>query len=492
MSHEIRTPLHAIVGAGNFLAEGNPRPGQHELIEALRGAADDLLNLTNGLLDLSKADAGQLKLVIEPFDVLHHLRRAEATYRMLCRQKGIELRVRYPDPVPPPLLGDSARIKQVLTNLVGNAVKFTERGSVELVLQCEPLTPERYAITFMVSDTGIGISPDRLEAIFNPFEQAEDTTERRYGGTGLGLAISQRIVHAYGSELDVRSTPGEGTTFSFRLELPVAGVPLETLPTSGRDLSSPLSPVPIRGLRVLNVDDSRPNLLINARHFRNWEPDFTQVQSGSEALQQLREATFDVVLLDLRMPDMDGYELARNIRRGEAGAGVRDVPLVALTASSSRDVSERMRQAGIDALVPKPFAPAELYNVLANYAEQLPPPPPETLVDFREVREVFDHDTEDLAAFYRVVVHDLLEFERGLKAAVAERDVPELRAAAHKITTSLRLFGFERTHSTLQLLARELEAGVTPAETLGRVRADVTVLVDALRGELAEAGVAGE
>ncbi len=450
MSHEIRTPLHAILEAGKFLARDRPRPDQLELIEALRTAGNNLLSIVNDILDISKMESGMLVLDERPFQPTELLRQVELTYRHLCRQRGIELRVRRPEAATTLLIGDAGKLTQVLNNLVSNAVKFTSRGYVEVTLAVRP-DGERTFLDFTVSDSGTGIPSDRLEAIFEPFTQAEASVEQQFGGTGLGLAICQRIVRAYGSRLHVRSELGRGTSFQFTLHLRSAAPSTTVADISEKQLA------PLDHLRLLNVDDNPANLLINARYFKIWNLPFRQARSGSEALALLEREPFDLVLLDLQMPGMTGYELARQIRRHPRPA-VRELPLIALSAMDSREITDRMKAAGIDGLLRKPFSAVDLHALLLGAA---PPgsrrgPAP---FDLSAVRDMFEGAPEEEADFLTVVRQEITGLISEITAAVAAEDVTRYEQATHKAISMLRLFGLEETLQALHRAGKLLEAG---------------------------------
>jgi len=394
MSHEIRTPLHAII-------EGN------------------LLAIVNDILDISKLQSGQLTLNAQPFYMQDLLRTIKNTYQPLCEKRKVSFKVTYKNGLPPLLLGDAVKIKQVLDNLVSNAAKFTTEGEVEVIVSHQP-AGEDLELTLSVQDTGPGIAPNRLKAIFEPFTQASSKIYNRYGGTGLGLAISQRVVAAHESELEVRSKEGEGTSFTFTLQLPLAGE--EQTPENYNSpfrLAEELNP--LCNLRVLNVDDNRSNLMINARYFREWQLNYEQFTSPREALTALDTEDFDLALLDLRMPDIDGYEMARRIRANPRPE-IANMPLIALTASASSNITPEMMEAGFSSLVPKPFDPSHLHHLIEQYCEapltksrikstkeQTVSATPDTTFDFSEVLSIFEGDPEEYRSFLRQIVADMQE-----------------------------------------------------------------------------------
>ena len=447
MSHEIRTPLHAILEAGNFLFKDSPRPDQLEFIQVLRGAGNSLLSIVNDILDISKLEAGMATLDERPVHADQLVKQVVDTYGPTCRRKGVELRSILPLNRVPLLLADGGKLIQVLNNLVSNAVKFTDDGVITVSLAHEEKEAGRHALRFRIRDSGKGIAEDRLEHIFKPFVQADETIHTDFGGTGLGLAICKKIVEACGSDLKVESKLGEGTEFSFTLSLDEASkaqrakdrqtvVQAEELP-------------PLNHLRVLNVDDNPSNLLINARYFSDWKLAFDQVKSGREALELIDQNTYDIVLLDLRMPDMDGYDLARLVR-AHSNPAVNNLPLIALSASASKDVSADMLDAGINGLVVKPFEPAYLHHIIRRYGEQEVKRRVEERkdtstaesqkVDFSQVREIFAGDDREYRNFLQIIKTDVINARVVLTECSKTLDKKQYSDLNHNMISTLRVF----------------------------------------------------
>lgn len=452
MSHEIRTPLHAIIEGGNFLLKKSPRPDQAELIVSLRAAGQNLLSLVNDVLDVSKLQSGNLELAPRPFrlrDVLLHLRE---TYEHLCRHKGIDLRFIQPEAgTIPMLMGDAQKISQVLNNLVSNAAKFTEAGEIVVTVE-HRRKGNLHELFFNVRDTGPGIAEDRLKAIFEPFTQASSQINREFGGTGLGLAISQRIVRAHRSDLVVVSQLGEGATFSFYLSLPEASE--EEIAATAPTFRTPDNLVPLNHLRVLNVDDNQSNLMVNGRYFEEWRLNFEQYTDPREALKAIENKHFDVILLDLRMPHLDGYEMARRIR-AHRRPEVASLPLIALSASASNEVSTKMLDAGINGLVLKPFEPTYLHHLIQRYGEnrhgtfnlsELPPSGDAvgTAFDFSEVEDIFAGDVVDYRNFLRQIVLDMTEAQTRLRECAEDFSLQRMRELHHNMLSTVRVFLLEK------------------------------------------------
>ena len=370
MSHELRTPMNAILGMTE-LALGEPLPASaRDYLQTAKESADTLLELLNEILDVSRMEAGKFALEATPFSLRRVVEQTLKTMGVRAYEKGLQLLCEVPDEVPDRLVGDSLRLRQVLTNLLGNAIKFTEQGEVLLSarLSTFPLGEAEVMIEFAVADTGIGIAAEQQAEIFSPFHQADASTTRSYGGTGLGLAISANLVGLMGGRIWVESRLGQGSTFRFTVKLARQAVGLtDVAPPAAGGLSRDGRPAAQRPLRILLAEDNPANQKVAVYLLRQYGHGATVASDGREALERVRDQDFDLVLMDVQMPTMDGFQATEAIRKLPEQAKAR-LPIVAMTAYAMKGDQERCLAAGMDGYITKPINARELFETIERLA----------------------------------------------------------------------------------------------------------------------------
>ncbi len=360
MSHEIRTPLNAIMGFANMLEESPLSRDQRQQVATIRSSGQALLDIVNDVLDISKIEAGKLEIEHVPFSVRNVVDDICNLFSMKAAEKYILLMTEYQTPMPERVMGDPYRLRQILMNLVSNAIKFTEKGHVKIILSYTTQTKE---LLCAVEDTGIGIKPENLERIFDAFLQEDMTVTRKYGGTGLGLAICNRLMELMGSKLKVASKFGQGSRFFFTLHLPESDEEsaLQTMQAQTCNGHAPLH------AHILVVEDIPLNQKVAQHTLQKIGCQVTIASSGQEALELLETKTFDAIFMDVQMPVLDGYQTTRLIRQSEKASGKKACTIIAMTASTLSEDRKACHESGMNDFISKPLQPNLLHATLEKW-----------------------------------------------------------------------------------------------------------------------------
>jgi PAS domain S-box-containing protein len=363
MSHEIRTPMNAVIGLAHFLMDENPRPDQLENLKTLQFSAENLMALINDILDYNKIDSGKVELERAPIDIRNIVHRIVHSHSFQASEKALKVSCEIDEGIPQTLIGDSLRLGQIINNLVSNAIKFTERGHVRISLFREFSKGNLTDIRFVFEDSGIGIPESKRKSIFEAFTQASSSTSRKYGGTGLGLAIVKRLVELHGGEIEVSGRKGGGSIFEFT-------IPFEFIDSEAFEAEKAGLLKAQRSLEhasILVAEDNTVNQILIRKFLMKWNVKSLVISSdGIEALQEFNSGVFDLILLDLQMPELDGFGVAKAIR-SHPDPAKKKIPILALTAASLNEVKEEMRLNGFDDFIPKPFSPEILFEKILKY-----------------------------------------------------------------------------------------------------------------------------
>ncbi len=489
ISHEIRTPMNAITGMAYLLADTDLRPAQRGYLNTIRESAHHLLDLLNDLLDFSKIEAGKMEIEAVPFRFDRVLNEIAATTAVSSESKGLELRFRVDPDLPENLIGDPLRVKQVFANLIGNALKFTESGEVAVTVRQTERKLGQVSMQVSVRDTGIGLSPEQQARLFDAFTQADGTITRRFGGTGLGLAICRQLVEKMGGRIWVESEPGRGSDFQFTL---TCGVGEDTVPDPERKSSPSTSLQELRGARILVIEDNPVNRQLAAELLTRTGAVVDCVEDGMSGIGRLEQARYDLVLMDIQMPGVDGYETTRRIR---ADARFQGLIIIAMTAHALASDRERCLAAGMNDHVAKPVDPAQLRHVIGHWLrrrDQLGEldaiaASGDSCLDANAGRLATAGDPELQRRLLQVFLNTHGQAPEQLRVLYRNADYDALRAQVHRMVGSAGAIGA----SSLAASASQLDSALLNGDSDGLQRLFEPFIgsLEQLLGTLAEPGI---
>ncbi|MEI7663373.1 MAG: ATP-binding protein [Bacteroidota bacterium] len=487
MSHEIRTPMNAVMGMTSLLIDNNPRDDQQQYLRGIKQSSDILLHIINDILDLSKIESGKMELEKMDFSLGETVGQVVETLKHKADEKGLALLADIGTDIPDVLLGDPVRLNQILMNLVGNAIKFTEKGSVRIRVSAagsDNFTSVK--MRFSITDTGIGIPKDKLDTVFESFKQVNTSDSRKYGGTGLGLTISRQLVELYGGEISIESEEGAGTTFSFILNMDRGSAErLHQHLAASANINGHI----LDGLRILIADDNEYNRVVAFDTLKSKaDVEIQTAVNGREVIGILREYDFDVILMDVQMPEMNGFEATKFIREN-LPVPKKDIPIIALTASVLRTDLDKCRQAGMNSYIPKPFSASQLIRGIAelldikagtveNVAQEFKADVPVDgkVTDMTYLRNFCEDNGMKMNKYIKMFLESAPVLIEKINNALAADDFTGIADQLHGFKTKFIMMGMNRTGTLsvyLEQQCREVSPSISTKSDIRGILTDI-------------------
>lgn len=462
MSHEIRTPMNGIIGFARILESTNLDSDQKQSVEAIKRASKNLMTIINDILDFSKIDANKMTFEDVNFSLSKIVNSVMEVLSPISKEKKVKLLCEIDPEINDLLIGDPTRLSQILINLVGNALKFTEKGYVELTVSQQEESEFEAAIQFMVIDTGIGIPIDKIDSIFESFNQASNETTRKFGGTGLGLTITRKLIELQGGKITVESEVSKGSQFSFLIHYKKAqkGI-VEPIKLKKEELSSNF----LKGIKILLVEDNELNQLLAIKVFARWEKEIDIADNGRIAIEKVEKNDYDIILMDIQMPEMDGNEVAKYIRNNMGYKS--NIPIIALTAHATLVEEKRSLESGMNDYLSKPFdfnvLLEKLHHNLMNVdrikitdgSEEIGTT--EKLLNFNYLNEFADGDTAFIEKMVSLFLYNAPGALESILEANAIDNIIVLKAEVHKLKSSISLLGITKASRCIEIIESEIE-----------------------------------
>jgi len=487
MSHEIRTPINGIAGMVNLMNESTTSPEQKKYLDGIKHSADNLKVIINDILDFSVIESGKLVFEKIGFDLNYQIQSVIDSFEYQANEKGITIDFKPGSSDTKVLIGDPVRLNQVLINLINNALKFTHKGSIAITHKIHSLDEENVMVDIEVADTGIGIPKNKLLSIFDAFKQADESVTRKFGGTGLGLAICRQLVELQGGNISVVSNVDKGTKFSFSIPYGL-GQAKDLL--EGKDQTEKISSSQIKlddfiGMNVLLVEDNDINRLYAANVLKKWGCTFDEAENGLIALEKLKKKDYDVVLMDVQMPVLDGIEAARNIR-SSFPKPKNNVPIIAFTANALKGDKSKYMNVGMNDYISKPFMPEDLHKILIKYynvsKEKVRRESGSKLTNLDYLKKLSNNDDQFIRELVKSFIEKTPQLLDEMQVSLSKKDWTQVGLLAHKLKPNLAFMGID----SLKQLTLDVEHNGKDASNLEHLASDVDTLISKCQAAINE------